>query len=345
MKIDRHNYEEYFLLYVDNELSVEQKNEVELFVKQNPDLEEELIMLQQSRLIPDDNVVFHDKHLLIKETSNATIGLDNYEEWLTLYVDNELRQEDKARVEKFIAEHPHIRQQLSLFQQTKLVPEEIVFTNKRVLYRTEKARLISIQWWRVAAAAILIVAAGITTYSVLHTSKHATPDLATAKKQEPGKQTTRNTTTQKNATAPVDHEKAIVITTTSVNKPQLKEKSARRTEKSPTAVQSQQLVVDIPRQKAVIIDNSDIIGNKEPGMRTAIAARDPHKQIINDTTVTNNLRQTPEPVYASNTDNSENKRLRGFFRKATRLIEHTTKISPADDDNRVLIGGMAINLK
>ena len=47
-------------------------------------------------------------------------------------------------------------------------------------------------------------------------------------------------------------------------------------------------------------------------------------------------------MYASNT---ENKKLRGFFRKATRLIEHATNINPADDDNRVLIGGMAINLK
>jgi len=345
MKIDRHNYEEYFLLYIDNELSVEQKNEVELFVKQNPDLEEELIMLQQSRLIHDDNIVFHDKHLLFKGTDNATIDLGNYEEWLILYVDNELREEDKTRVEKFAAEHPHIQQQLSLFQQTKLTQEEIVFPNKKVLYRTEKARVISIQWWRVAAAAILIVAAGITTYSFLHTSKRTIPDVATTKKEPPREQRTNNAITPKDVTAPVDREKTIVITASSSRKQQVKEKFTKRNEKSLIPVQSRQVALDKPRQKAVIIDNSDIIGNKEPGMRNAIAARDPHKQIINDTTVTNNLRQTPEPMYASNADHSENKRLRGFFRKATRLIEHTTKISPADDDNRVLIGGMAINLK
>src|SRR5947207_365732 len=168
MKINRHNYEEYFLLYIDNELSVEQKENVQLFVKENPDLEEELIMLQQSRLIPDDSIVFHDKHLLTKEANNVLIDLSNYEQWLILYVDKELREEDKARVEKFAAEHPHVQQQLSLFQQTQLPQEKIVFTNKKVLYRTQKPRVISM-WWKIAAAAMLIVAAGMTTYSVLHT--------------------------------------------------------------------------------------------------------------------------------------------------------------------------------
>ena len=344
MKIDRHNYEECFLLYVDNELTVEQKQEVELFVKQNPDLEEELIILQQSRLIPDDSIVFHGKHLLIKRTNNALVDSNNYEQWLILYVDNELRDEDKTRVEKFAAEHPRIQQQLSLFQQTKLPQEKIAFANKKVLYRKEKPRVISIQWWKIAAAAMLIVAAGMTTYSVLHKSNNTTPALATAKK-EPKRETKNNASTQKNDRAPVDQKKAIVITTSSVKQHQVKEKFTKDNGKSLT-VPSQQIALEIPHEKPAIIDNSDIIGSKEPAIRNVIATRDNlHKQIINDTTVTKNLRQTPEPVYASNTDNSENKRLRGFFRKATRLIEHTTKISPADDDNRVLIGGMAINLK
>ena len=40
MKVDRHNYEEFFLLYIDNELSVDQKKQVDLFVQENADLEE-----------------------------------------------------------------------------------------------------------------------------------------------------------------------------------------------------------------------------------------------------------------------------------------------------------------
>jgi hypothetical protein len=74
------------------------------------------------------------------------------------------------------------------------------------------------------------------------------------------------------------------------------------------------------------------------------------KQNINtpkivDTSVTNKPRQTPQPMYASNTDNDENKRFRGFFRKASRIIERNTNVNPTENDERVLIGGMAINLK
>ena len=171
MNIDRHNYEEYFLLYIDNELSVDQKKQVEPFVQENPDLEEELVMLQQSRLIPDDSIVFEKKHLLMKEDaphSNSFINLSNYEQWLIMYVDDELNAEEKLAVERFALTHQHVQQELELFQQTSCEAEEIVFPNKEILYRREKTvRVISMQWWRVAVAAVLIISAGITVYSVL----------------------------------------------------------------------------------------------------------------------------------------------------------------------------------
>jgi hypothetical protein len=49
MIIDRHNYEECFILYWDNELTVSQKQAVENFVKENTDLQEEFKLLGQTR--------------------------------------------------------------------------------------------------------------------------------------------------------------------------------------------------------------------------------------------------------------------------------------------------------
>src|SRR6476469_9531043 len=126
MNIDRHNYEEYFLLYIDNELNVDQKKQVELFVQENPDLEEELVMLKQSRLIPDVSIVFDRKHLLMKEDtphSTSFINRTNYEQWLIMYVDDELSAEEKLAVERFALTHEHVQQELELFQQTKLQAE------------------------------------------------------------------------------------------------------------------------------------------------------------------------------------------------------------------------------
>ena len=80
-----------------------------------------------------------------------------------------------------------------------------------------------------------------------------------------------------------------------------------------------------------------------------VAYDETHKGNINTGPVTKPVVETPDKSstsddavqYASNT---ENKKFRGFFRKATRLIERTTNINAAEDD-KVLIGGMAINLK
>lgn len=351
MKIDRHNYEEYFVLYVDNELGVDEKRQVDLFVKENPDLEEELVMLQQSKLIPEESVVFEGKHLLMKEENNSSINLANYEEWLVLYVDDELNEQDKLSVEKFVAGHPQVQQELALFQQTRLEPEEVVFTNKNVLYRTEKPRVIIMQWWKVAVAAVLILAAGVTTYSVLHkTNNNPTEKVAVNKDQirKEEKTTPVDPTESVNGNNGNKEQVAVAIPQERKNEDNTKSKSGHKKSSASQLLASNNQHTDGITDRRPGVVNAITAGTRieQPQINDAVTIGDKMlKENFSTPTVTNNPPQTPEPMYASNTDNSDNKRLRGFFRKATRLIEHTTKINPADDDNRVLIGGMAINLK
>src|SRR5690242_14762776 len=107
MNINRYNYEEFFILYLDNELDSESRREVEVFAQANPDLKAELDMLTQSKLIPDPNVSFTDKDSLMR-FHDSSVGLNNYEEWLIAYIDNELSPEERKDAENFIAGNPSI---------------------------------------------------------------------------------------------------------------------------------------------------------------------------------------------------------------------------------------------
>lgn len=350
MRIDRNNYEEYFLLYVDNELNVDQRRQVDMFVSQNPDLEEELGMLQQLKLVPDNSRVFDKKDLLIKNENDSFINLDNYEEWLVLYMDDEVSEEEKTAIEKFAAAHSHIQEELKLLQKTKLQPEKIVFANKEALYKKEKGTIISLQWWRVAVAAILIIAAGITLYSVVN--KRNTPqEKATDKELVKTTKKKEQVPLSVNPDLPVDHKDALpstkkkeqLIAITPVNK---KSNIVKQQPQPPTQndqQNDQQLASNdnpVISQHAISAINDTKI-TETPINNAVVADNKIYKENFNEPAVTKQQRQTPQLVYANN----ENKKLRGFFRKATRLFERATNINPADDDNKVLIGGMAINLK
>ena len=65
MKMNATYYEEYFLLYIDNELSDEQKVAVENFMEENPAYKKEFYLIQQSVLAPEI-ILFEDKVLLYR---------------------------------------------------------------------------------------------------------------------------------------------------------------------------------------------------------------------------------------------------------------------------------------
>jgi hypothetical protein len=344
MSIDRYNYEEYFLLYVDNELSIDQKKQVELFVKDNPDLDEELVMLQQSRLIPDNSIVFEGKELLMKENNDSLINPGNYEEWLVLYVDDELNSEEKTRVEQFAALHPHVQAELNLFLETKLQTEEVKFPNKKLLYKRDRGvRVISMTWWR-AAAAILIIGAGVTTYSVLNTKdkKAASRPIAVTEQQSVKQKPTDQQSKQSNTAASVDDKNKAAVINAGNSKP-LREKLPQKqtTKKSEDNLIAREEIAapETTKRRAEIISEVNTPESNSEINTASVQVRP--QQIINEVNVTNQSPETPDQ-YASN---NENKHLRGIFRKATRFIERTSGINPANDDNRVLIGAMAVNLK
>ena len=169
MNINHHNYEEYFILYMDNELSNDERRMVEAFVQQQPHLKEELDILLQYKLIPDTSVTYNGKEDLMKVNGDALLTLYNYEEWLVLYMDNELTVGQKVTVDKFLAANPSVKEEFTLLQRTQMRPEEIIFAGKASLYKTEeKVKPMPVRWWRIAAAAVLLLGIGITTAVIIN---------------------------------------------------------------------------------------------------------------------------------------------------------------------------------
>ncbi|HVU98856.1 MAG TPA: hypothetical protein VHE34_26720 [Puia sp.] len=146
--ITRENYEEYFLLYVDNELSASAKSAVERFVAGNPDVQEEWETLLQCRVDADPHETFPGKETLLQAD-------------LLSYVDGELDAPGRLSVEEFVGRYPSKALELEQLSMTVSQPDlTIVFPHKESLYRSGRRRVVYLPWMRagVAAAALGLVA-------------------------------------------------------------------------------------------------------------------------------------------------------------------------------------------
>lgn len=152
MNINRHNYEEFLLLYVDGELPAAQAKELECFVEQNPDIQQELNSLLDAKLQAED-IPFGDISVLLQEERDA-INANNYQEHFLLYVDNELSAQQRKQTETFVLQHPHLQTNFTTLNKTKLPNETIEYTNKPKLYKRERTVVFYLQRLAVAAAFI-----------------------------------------------------------------------------------------------------------------------------------------------------------------------------------------------
>ncbi len=176
MKITEHNYEEYFLLYVDDELSNTERNAVEAFVQQHPQYKVALDALLKTKLPINREDVFFNKNSLFKNEEKE-IGSHNYEEYFLLYTDNELSEEERENTERFVLQHPQLQAEFMLLQQTRLPLETIAFDGKEKLYKRER-RIIPMYVTRLAVAASL---AGAILLGLLFSSRQTQPTAAVVK--------------------------------------------------------------------------------------------------------------------------------------------------------------------
>jgi hypothetical protein len=172
--ITRENYEEFFLLYVDNELPAAARSAVERFVDENPDLRDEWEAFLQCRVQPDEKFVFPFTHELLKE---------EHEDLLLSYVDGELDAKDRGVVEDLISRQPPTAAELRQLLLTVSEPDRsIVFPDKKSLYRTERRRRVVPLFWMRAGVAAAVLTAGALLFLNRPHGKSSLPVAATEKK-------------------------------------------------------------------------------------------------------------------------------------------------------------------
>lgn len=192
MNINRNNYETYFLLYIDNELSAAERKAVEAFIAEHTDLHEELMQLQDV-VLPVDDFIFAGKADLLKSEAE-----DKATEKLLLHIDEELSAAEAAETDKMIAANAALQTEWNLLQRTKLdASEKIIFTDKNLLYRKERDNVVIGRFVRWAVAAALLGFGFFAAVSIINNNKKPdAPSVATKSSTE--KNNLKNIVTKEN---------------------------------------------------------------------------------------------------------------------------------------------------
>jgi len=139
MKINRDNYEIYFIDYWDGTLNTSLEKELMTFLENNYDLKEEFDNFENVSISPDKKIKFVEKESLKKPViaSVQSINEQNYEEYFIANIEGDLNREESLLLEEFILTNPLLEKEYQLFANTKLIADKnIVYEHKAGLKKT-----------------------------------------------------------------------------------------------------------------------------------------------------------------------------------------------------------------
>ncbi len=150
-KINIENYEAFLLDYMEGNISTEDLVALQIFAAQHPHLNIDLNEMELVEL-NSDKVSFEGKNNLKKVSDEQFVA----------YIENQLTSEEKQNIETLCNLNPALATELKLFKKTLISADEtIVFENKASLKKTETKVLWLFSREVLAAAASLILIAGL----------------------------------------------------------------------------------------------------------------------------------------------------------------------------------------
>jgi len=133
MTIRRDNYEVFFLDYIEGNLRAEKHEELQLFLQNNPDLAaelEEMQLFQEQHYftIGNEELSFDDKNSLKKNEVPAQEDL--IDELLAKELEGDLKQDEKALLDKFALGSSLVEKWRNVYSLTKLKSSQEIFADK-----------------------------------------------------------------------------------------------------------------------------------------------------------------------------------------------------------------------
>ena len=158
MTITRDNYEPYFLDFLDGNLEEHQIDQFLDFLELNPDLKEELQLLENMTL-PEEQLVFSGKDHLYKSSADLKAATDHK---MIASLEGDLENDEQKLFESWLDSHPEQKKDYELFSKIRLIPDPAVkFPEKRKLYRKSGNQIILS--WVARAAAVVVLLCGINS--------------------------------------------------------------------------------------------------------------------------------------------------------------------------------------
>jgi hypothetical protein len=181
MKINRENYEMYFLDYHEGRLEPGQVAELLIFLEANPGFKEEFETYEDVPVHPDMSVSFSGKASLKRNNIPDTgpINRSNYETYFIAHTEGLLSPEEQKLLNDFLRIHPEFNTDYELYKKLHIKPDlTIKFPSKHKLKRS----ILSTRrfyYYSLAAAASLAL-----LFSVyMNTDNNQEPKLALSKGQ------------------------------------------------------------------------------------------------------------------------------------------------------------------
>jgi hypothetical protein len=273
---------------------------------------------------------------------------------LLLYIDNELSPDKTKEVELELNSNRDYHLQHQLLLKTKLdATETISYPNKEELYRRTERVVAFKLWMRVAAAIILVAVLSFFYYK--QSSVDSNNELVNNDKNTtPGRNIENNTAVDKIQAAPQqDNQNVAVNNNIEKKSPASKLKDAPKQNKDVQTPIKQQLDIN-PDNLIGFEPQPDPIKHDRTQFETpAVKTVPSHNAIVNlDKESVNNLTVTSNPTDRTIDGTTPQEEtvakkgsVKGFLRKATRLIEKRTGFDPTNENGELLLGVVAVKLK